>query len=253
LLHMQLLANGSIPDNLAPSELTKTHNIKNLCRNIHIGTTLVIIAGLLLSVWYLFQGYQKSNQIDTIATKTERQLKQYELVADHFPVTPIPGSDLKAAVEIAQTINNQTPRQLMQVISTALEGAPEIAINRIRWVQSNEVDLTEVSGGEIKQASNNGQAATANVAQLVQIGFINAEIRQFKGDYRAALASASNFANHLRDNPLVSQVKILQEPVNVSSLANLQGSTRDEGTTQRTPAIFKLKVVLKATDEESTL
>ena len=252
LLHMQLLANGSIPDNLAPSELTKTHNIKNLCRNIHIGTTLVIIAGLLLSGWYLFQGYQKSNQINAIETKTERQLKQYELVADHFPVTPIPGSDLKAAVEIANTINNQTPRQLMQVISTALEGAPEIAINRIRWVQSNEVDLTEGNGGEINQTSNNGQA-TSHTAQLVQIGFINAEIRQFKGDYRAALASASSFANHLRDNPLVSQVKILQEPVNVSSLANLQGSTRDEGTTQRTPAIFKLKVVLKATDEESTL
>lgn len=253
LLHMQLLANGNIPDNLAPSELTKTHNIKNLCRNIHIGTTLVIIAGLLLSGVYLFQGYQKSNQIDEIETKTARQLKQYDLVADHFPITPVPGDDLKAAVEIAHTINHQTPRQLMQIISTALEGAPEIAINRIRWVQSNEADLTDGSGGEISQAGNNAQAAADSAAQLAQIGFINAEIRQFKGDYRAALASASSFANHLRDNPLVSQVKILQEPVNVSSLANLQGSTRDESTTQRTPAIFKLKVVLKTTDEESIL
>jgi hypothetical protein len=44
----------------------------------------------------------------------------------------------------------------------------------------------------------------------------------------------------------VEQVVILQEPVNVSSLANLQGSTTDESaTTERPPAIFKLKIVLK--------
>ena len=47
----------------------------------------------------------------------------------------------------------------------------------------------------------------------------------------------------------VEQVTVLQEPVNVSSLANLQGTTTDEqDTTERTPAIFKLKVILKPLD-----
>jgi hypothetical protein len=251
LLHMQLLANGNIPDNLAPTELTKTHNIKNLCRNIHIGTTLVIIAGLLLSGIYFIQGYQKDSQMTELAVKTKKQLDQYELVAEHFPETPVPGSDLKAAVEIANSINQHSPRELMRVISAALADAPEVAINRIRWVQSAQVDIKDGNSGEVDQPNNNAQTVTSNATQLIQIGFINAEIRRFKGDYRAALTSASKFANNLRANPLVSQVQILQEPVNVSSLANLQGSTRDENTTQRTPAIFKLKVVLKSTDEES--
>jgi hypothetical protein len=39
---------------------------------------------------------------------------------------------------------------------------------------------------------------------------------------------------------------VLQAPVNVSSLANLQGSTTDEdASTERPPALFKLKIVLK--------
>ncbi|MEE9331214.1 MAG: hypothetical protein V3U89_03180 [Methylophilaceae bacterium] len=246
LLHMQLLANGNIPDNLAPTAFTKTYNIKKLCSNIHLATGLVAIAGLLLSGVYLFQGYQKNNQINEFAAKSEKQLRQYELVAQNFPITPMPGSDLKIAVEIAQTINGRTPKQLMQVLSTALKEAPEVAISRIHWVQSNQVDIEDESDIEKAQA-NNVQAA------LMQIGFINAEIRKFTGDYRAALASASQFAAHIRANPLVAQVKILQEPVNVSSLANLQGSTKDEGTAQRTPAIFKLKVVLKSMSSEASL
>ncbi len=248
LLHMQLLANGNIPDNLAPAELTKTHNIKNLCRNIYIATLFVIIAGFLLSGLYLFQGYQKALQTSEIITKTQVQLEQYDLVAQNYPATPVPGVDLKAAVEIAYAINNHTPRQLMEVVSAALEDVPEIAISRIRWVQSDTMDIKDESSGVTNQPA---QTATINTAQLMQIGFINAEIRQFKGDYRAALASASRFANHLRADPLVLQVQILQEPVNVSSLANLQGSTREENTTQRTPAIFKLRVILKPTDVKS--
>ena len=254
LLHMQLLANGNIPDNLAPAELTKTHNIKNLCRNIHIATVCVLMVGILLSGIYFIQGYQKVIQTEAIAAKTQTQLEQYELVAQNYPATPVPGDDLKAAVEIARAINDKTPRELMQVVSGALEVAPEIAINRIRWVQSDKMDIKDESGGVTSQPTQTAVAAatvTTNTAQLMQIGFINAEIRQFKGDYRAALASASRFANHLRQNPLVLQVQILQEPVNVSSLANLQGSTRDESTTQRSPAIFKLKVILKPTDSMS--
>jgi hypothetical protein len=248
LLHMQLLANGHIPDNLAPPVLTKTYNIKNLCRNINIATLVVLLAGLLLSGVYFLQAFQTASKTEDTAVKTQQQLNQYDLVAQNYPETPIPGDDLKAAVEIAHTINQETPKVLMQVVSAALAEAPEIAINRIRWVQSDQLDLKDENGTE--QNTTAVQATSGDMPILRQIGFINAEIRRFKGDYRAALASASRFANHLRADPLVAQVQILQEPVNVSSLANLQGSTRDENTTQRTPAIFKLKVVLKPKENE---
>ncbi len=251
LLHMQLLANGNIPDNLAPAELTKTHNIKNLCRNINLVTILVLMAGVIASSVYFFQAYQTKLKIEETAAKKQQQLQQYELVAQNYPETPVPGTDLKAAVEIAAAINQETPKAMMRVISAALKEAPEIAIDRIRWVQTDQLDIKDGNENSVS-SSNNQQVSGSSESVLRQIGFINAEIRHFKGDYRAALASASRFANRLRANPLVEQVKILQEPVNVSSLANLQGSTRDENTAQRTPAIFKLKVVLKAEESESS-
>ncbi len=244
LLHMQLLANGHVPDNLAPAELTKTHNVKNIGRGIFMAAAFIATVGLLLAAFYLYQAYRFSDEADEITAKTARQQQQYELVAQNFPETPIPGSDLKRVVEIAKTINSQTPKEMMQVLSAALQAEPDTAISRIRWVQSDNVDIKDDTNLE-QSSVNNAQANNTAQNGLMQIGFINAEIRKFTGDYRAALASASRFAARLRADPAVMQVQILQEPVNVSSLASLKGSTEDESTAQRTPAIFKLKIVLK--------
>jgi len=252
LLHMQLLANGNVPDNLAPIAFTKTHNLNKICRNIYIATAGVATAGVLLAGFSFWQGHQQKNKISEMITQTQQQQQQYETVAQNFPVTPIPGNDLKVAAEIAQTIKNsdQSPRQFMQVLSAAFETSPEIALNRMRWVQSNQIDIKDEDGGQVEVVNPNAQpvappAPASDVTKLMQIGFVNAEIKGFTGDYRAALASVSRLVARMRENALVEQVIVLQEPVNVSSLANLQGSTTDEGTTERTPAIFKLKVVLK--------
>jgi len=255
LLHMQLLANGNVPDNLAPNAFTKTHNLNKVCRNIHFVTATVATIGCLLAGFYFWQGHQQKNQIKDIATQTAQLQRQYDTVSQNFPATPIPSQDLKTAADIAQAIknNDQTPRQFMQILSSAFEASPEIALNRLRWVLSNQIDIKDEESSQA--VAPNDQPATTPVGdptKLLQIGFINAEIKNFTGDYRAALASVSKLVSHLRENPLVEQVTVLQEPVNVSSLANLQGSTTDEGTTERTPAIFKIKVILKPVNVGAT-
>lgn len=255
LLHMQLLANGNVPDNLAPAAFTKAYNLNKVCRHIYAITACVAVAGVLLAAYYFWQGYQQKNQINAVVLQTQQQQQQYEAVAQNFPMTPIPSGDLKIAAEIAQTIKNnmQTPQPLMLILSAACEASPEIALNRMRWLLSNQADAKDEDGTQI---AVNGQPAApvggvvTDPTKLMQIGFVNAEIRGFTGDYRAALASVSRMVERLRANPLVEQVSILQEPVNVSSLANLQGSTTDEGaenggSRERTPAIFKLKIILK--------
>jgi len=75
--------------------------------------------------------------------------------------------------------------------------------------------------------------------------FLNGEIRRFTGNYRAALESVNRLVERLKANEQVAQVLVLQTPVNVSSYSNLQGSTTDERTAQSTPALFKLRVILK--------
>ena len=248
-LHMQMLANGNIPDNLAPATFSKVHSLNNMRRKINIATACVVTIGLLVATFYAWQGKRQQNQIQQIVAQTQQQQQQYEAVAKNFPSTPIPSGELKVAADLAQIIkaNNQSPRQLMQVLSGAFETSPEIALSRMRWTLSFDKELKDEKGSNIAHAQQVAMPAGNDATKLLQIGFINAEIKGFTGDYRAALNSVNTFVTHLRENNLVEQVVILQEPVNVSSLANLQGSTTDENaSTERPPAIFKLRIILKS-------
>ena len=253
-LHMQLLANGNVPDNLAPVTFSKIHSLNNIRRIINIATACVATIGVVLATYFAWQGNQQKDQLQFISAQTRSQQSQYEAIAKNFPSTPIASSELKIAADLAQTIkvNSQTPRQMMQVLSAAFEASPEITLTRMRWVQTNDRELKDEAGGANNVQSQNIQPVTAaniDPSKLVQVGFINAEIKGFTGDYRAALNSVNQFVTHLRENNSVENVLILQEPVNVSSLANLQGSTTDENaSTERPPAIFKLKIVLKPTN-----
>ena len=262
LLHMQLLANGNVPDNLAPVTLSKTHSLNNIRRKINIATASVATLGVILATYYAWQGTQQKEQLQYITAQTQQQTHQYETVAKNFPTTPIASTELKVAADLAQIIKNnqQTPQQLMQVLSVAFESSPEISLNRMRWVQTSDREIKDENDNTNQQSQPN---ITANIAvgantndptKLVQIGFVNAEINGFTGDYRKALTSVNQFVSHLRENRLVEQVVVLQEPVNVSSLANLQGSTTDENTSaERPPAIFKIKIVLKPVATETAL
>ncbi len=258
-LHMQLLANGNVPDNLAPATFSKIHNLNSTRRKINFATACVATVGVGLALFYGWQGKQQKDQLQLIAAQTQQQQQQYEEVAKNFPTTPLPSAELKVAADLAKTIksNNQSPRQLMQVLSKAFETSPEIALSRIRWMQTNDREIKDEEGSPNPAQIQNNQPATIvnnDPTKLMQVGFINAEIKGFTGDYRAALNSVNNLVNHLRENSLVEQVVVLQEPVNVSSLANLQGSTTDENaTTERPPAIFKLKIVLKTADSGASL
>lgn len=249
LLHMQLLANGNVPDNLAPQTYSKIHSLNNTCRILYMATAAIATLGIGLAGFYAWQGHQQQNQLAFIAAQTQQQQRLYDEVAKNFPSTPIPGAELKVAADLAQTIQayRQTPAQFMQILSAACESEPEINLSRIRWLLSPTPDAAdEISNANAPASQSYNQVSTnADPTKLLQIGFVNAEIKGFTGDYRAALNTVSQFAATLRANSAVETVTILQEPVNVSSLANLQGSTTDETANERPPAIFKLKIVLK--------
>lgn len=252
LLHMQLLANGHIPDNLAPEQLTKAYRLSNVKQGIYVATILIVLIGLLVAGYSVWQGRQHKQMIAQLAQDTQQQNMRYEAVAKDFPATPIPSADLKNAVDMAQAIGRyqHTPETLMRIVSAALAPIPEIGIDRLRWLQTSNIDIADT-----EQSTTNSGAVSTTVGgdSLRQVAFINAELLNFDGDYRAALATVNRFVSNLRANTNVEQVTVLQEPVNVSSFANLQGTTNDENTTARAPAVFKLKIVLKPTLSEPPL
>jgi hypothetical protein len=79
-----------------------------------------------------------------------------------------------------------------------------------------------------------------------QSSFVEAEIHPFDGDYRVALDSISRFAEALRQDPAVAEVRIASLPLNVSPTMSLSGSTSDSPTRGGT-APFRLNLVFKPT------
>jgi hypothetical protein len=250
LLHMQLLANGNIPDNLAPDQLTKAYQLNKIRQGIYVAAAAAALLGMGVAGYNFFQANAEVQETAKLAEQTQQQLKRYEEVASNFPSTPIPSAELKTAIDIANQVKqyNTTPATMMSILSKALERMPEVAIQRFRWVQTNRVDAQDSEKTVDMLGMVSGQGSTTPTQQmgdLRQVAFVNAELVNFNGDYRGALTSVNQFAAEIKLNPMVEQVVVLQEPVNVSSLANLKGSTLDENTSERTPAEFKLKIVLK--------
>ena len=187
-----------------------------------------------------------------MSSEARIQENLYKEVAKDFPTTPIPSNDLRLAVELHEAIVNyaKSPQRMMEVISQAIENSPEIQINRIYWVRTNDTAVKDNDQTAAAVAAPQGaeQAQSGFVPDptgLYQVGFVNGEIRGFTGDYRQALESVTRMVEKLRANPEIEQVTILQAPVNVSSFTSLQGSTAEERTAQQTPALFKLKIILK--------
>ncbi|HSH97942.1 MAG: hypothetical protein ACAH07_00580 [Methylophilaceae bacterium] len=250
LLHMHLLAIGNVPDNLAPATLVKQHQVQLIRQGINLASIFIVLLGLLMSGLYVNQALDLTADTKQAALDTQLQNQRYADVAKNFPSTPIASNDLATAVEINDAIKQygKAPRRMMQVISNALEASPEIQLDRLHWMQTNDVSLKDDDKTLLAVPSEKTSQQSSFVPDptvLYEVGFINGQIKMFNGDYRAALDSVNHLAELLKADSNVENVEILQAPVNVSSYTALQGSTNDEKAALQAAAMFKLRVILK--------
>lgn len=251
LLHMQLLAKGNLVDNLAPSTQTKEYLAGKVKRAISIATAAIGLLGLSVAALLFKQGLDYKEAYAQSLQDTVIQQHRYDEAAKNFPNTPINASDLQIAVNLDKVISAfpKSPRRMMQVVSAALEQSPEIQLDRLRWALSNDLNMKDddklLPAGSLLGVATDKPVLATDATQLAEQGFVNAEISNFTGDYRAALNSVNKFVSNIKADKNVALVEVIQAPVNVSSYVGLQGSTTDEQSTQRQPALFKLKVVMK--------
>lgn len=258
LMHMQLLANGHFVDNLAPDSLTKYFQFGKLKQGLAIATALIGFFGLVAAAWMLKAGWDNKTAFEQLQQDTQIQQHRYDEATKEFPATSMSANDLKAAVELDKIIARfpKSPRQMMQVVSVALAPSAqgsldEVQIDRLHWVLTNDVNVsdqdkfTPLSPTAADVQTNANAATPSDPTQLFEVAFLTAEISGFTGDYRRALNTLNQFVTQLKADARVADVVVLQEPVNVSSFVSLQGSTTDEQSTQKQPAFFKLKIVLK--------
>lgn len=227
-LHLHVLGKQAPAANLVPQPLAVNYR-RYLSRNaIHIMSGGAAVTAILLCGLNLFQ----TNELDAAAKDAARQTRQlqasYQKVTREFPASPVSAESLKRTVELAQNISGraQTPENLFRAVSGALETHPQVVLNRIHWKSA-----PLVADGTGEQKSQSGE--------------IEAEIRPFKGDYRAALAAINGFTDKLKSDPAVAWVRIAQLPLNLNPEAALSGNTVEARGTDA-GASFKLEVGMRS-------
>ena len=257
LLQMHLLASGHLVDNLALKSQTKQFQFAMIKKAIKVATVAFGMLGLIAAGWVLMQGLNHKMTLEQALQDTTLQQYRYDEEAKSFPATPINANDLRIAVELDKTISSypKSPRRIMHVISTALEQSAldRVQLDRLRWTLTSDLNIKDqdqfipasASKAEANGQVNSGTTMNVDPTQLNEIAFITAQISGFAGDYRGAINIVNRFVANIKADKRVATVEVLQEPVNVSSFVDLQGSTMDEQSTQKQPAFFKLKVILK--------
>lgn len=248
LLAMHTLAGGGFPANLAPPSKLRNYLILKLRNYLQIASYAVILVASALSTINLWELHQNNQEQNLAIAQTKTLEAQYRQISSNFPSTPIPGDQLKIAVDAAKSIQNQmqTPQTLMFVTSKALSTSPDVILKRLHWILTDDLNASD----DPKATPPNKNSGAAG-QDLRQIGFIDGEIKNFTGDYRAALDVVNHLTETLKLDPSVDQVTVIQQPVNVSSLSNLQGSTLDAKDQQIPAAKFKVRVLLKLTPKTS--
>lgn len=244
LLYMQFLASGKCPLNLAPHDLIRKHIQRRLKKILGwaTGALCVLLAGILVAKLNEFQIYGVSIE----SAKREMLIAQHQLHKYRMALASIPLSisELQAVVRLSEWLKPeaQTPTRLMSILSSTLDSAPHIQINRLHYVLTT--DLTVADEPQIHEAQDSGASIKNNPQPLREIAFIDGEITEFAGDYRMATRQVIQWVQTLQQTATIDKVELLQAPVNLASEQILQGSTQIKPQLPG-QAKFKLKVILK--------
>lgn len=250
LLHMQALARNMIGNNLLPEPLIKSYRLLQLSFGLNVSSIAIFGLGVLLAVGSLFSTIGIKQQTQDAMTQTISLQQRYAEATKSFPKTPVSGTDLKIAVELAQKLDDQSviPKRFMAVISEEIEKQPAIEITRIRWRHTEEAKFKDTIPGGRTTTAEKGKFEKVPPPpsnKLYELGFIDGEIKNFSGDYRSALENVDLLLENLRKNKEVAQANPTLLPVNTSSQTILQGSTLDQQNLQKETAAFQIKIFLK--------
>ena len=235
VVYLHMLGEQQPPINLAPPDKTRNFWLYQTRLNIYMASAG---AAFLAALWCgnnLYQQYDYKEQTTVAARQTEQQQALYLEVTKQFPAAPTSAENLRNAVEIAQKIRQEvrTPELMLNVISRALDASPNVILKGVSWKYGKEAREAELA----RQPSQ-------GVSVTRQTGLVEAEIRPFKGDYRAAMVSINSFAEKLRQDENVAAVNVIQLPLNINPGTSLSGNTADSRE-QFSSAPFKVALSLR--------
>jgi hypothetical protein len=241
-MYLQLLGLKAPVGNIAPANTTVGFRRYRISHALYGACATIGAVAALWTVVNGWQTYRVNARAAEIAAQIAVQDAQYQQMTRLFPPAPTTGANLKRAVEISQSIRETTrdPLPMMALVSQALEGSPHIVLRELGW---------RYGRNDIQKGTEAGSAAAPRAPGAAtpvrhQSAYLNGEIRNFRGDYRTAIATIETLAERLRSYPSVAEVRTTKMPLDVSPTAVLSGNTLD-AKVESGSAEFELVIVLQ--------
>lgn len=233
--------------NLAPESVTEQYQLLQLRRALYATAGIVAAVSLLWGGMNALQIYDLRDQHRLAVNQTADYQRRYQEVTRGFPAIPTSTDNLVLAVQTAERLKStrRNPEPAMIAVSRAFEQYPNVWLKNFGWKYA--VRDFDSAGGQPGTARPAVPGAPPLVSQNSrrQSAFIEAEIRPFQGDYRAALDQINGFVAALKQEPMIADVQVVALPLNVSPTMSLTGSTADAGP-RATSAPFRLQLRFKA-------
>jgi hypothetical protein len=216
-------------------------------RAIFVGCGALAAAAFVWTGINLYNTVRLNGDAADASRQTDLLRAQYNEITRQFPRAPTSAENLKKTVEIAQRLraSAHSPQKVMAMLGRALEASPNIVIREFGWKHGVAEIASQSPGTREAAPPERTSTAPGPAGQRKESALIDGEIRPFRGDYRSAIDTINGFADQLREEPEVSEVKVVRLPLNVNPTLSLSGNTLDNPE-QRGTAEFSLLLVLKA-------
>ncbi len=252
-----VLAKKSPPNQYAPDNATRYFSLHRTRAGLIAASILLLIVSVSVSGLKFVEGVIATQE----ATSAKRQAAfyndRYRVARERLPKTPVESQQIKVAVDIAEQLKGykSDPQKMMVMLSRALARYPQLTLDRMAWRSS--ADLNAPVGSTDTAKPRQQAPATPDVGvitnepkkTLYHLAFIKGRITPFDGDYRRALDLINGFAEEIRSQPGVNQVRIQALPLDVESGSTLRGDA--VGTTAIRVANFEMRIALEDTSGET--
>jgi hypothetical protein len=200
------IAGESLQLDLAPAALTRRHTEYRWRRGIHLAALTVGVIGVATSGTQWLRTLDQRDQTRQMQLEQQRIETRYRNIAREFPPAAVGAEQLGQTIALAARLENQRPgpARALALIGRALDTQPAISPQKLIWRDS-----------EFSTPSSPGERQIE----------MDAELRPFDGNYRAAMQRIESFKAQLRAQPGVLEVTLTSSPVNTDSAVALSGNT----------------------------
>lgn len=245
LLHMQMLANGYMPPNMAPQTVTFQARLKRTRFWIRIATAVMGVLSLTSVVLSLIGTQQNQAELKRTQSLLSTLKQSQQQTLNQMPASPMSAADLKQIDEIAQYLqaHQVLPDRALKVIQQIQAQTKSMQVSRLVWAHTTQLDWHDFDKVPINESATN----QTSMLQRKEILLLEAVLSEAKPSL------FENILSQIKAHPQVEQVEVLQTLTHATAQAILSGSTAQESLPKASnTAKFKLKLVLKPQTYQKT-